>query len=66
MNHLGRLEKNADPVMQKKIENIRNEQTDKAIKSIYDRHRDDPMIKWKKEIKKVVGIPLSERNGMDA
>ena len=65
MNHLGRLEKNADPVMQRAIEKIRSEQNDSAIKSIYDRHRDNPMIKWKKEIKKVVGIPLAERNGMD-
>jgi hypothetical protein len=51
--------------MQRAIEKIRSEQNDRAIKSIYDRHRDNPMIKWKKEIKKVVGIPLAGRNGMD-
>ena len=65
MNHLGRFGKNADPVMQRAIEKIRSEQNDSAIKSIYDRNRDNPIIKWKKEIKKVVGIPLADRNGLD-
>ena len=65
MNHLGRFEKNADLIMVRAIEKIRSEQNDSAIKSIYSRLRDNPMIKWKKEIKKVVGIPLSGRNGMD-
>jgi DNA repair photolyase len=65
MNHLGRFGKDADPAMQAAIDKIRGDQTDSAIKSIYNRHRDNPMIKWKKEIKKVVGIPLAGRNGMD-
>jgi DNA repair photolyase len=65
MNHLGRLEKNADLAMKRAIVKVRYDQTDSAIKSIYSRHRDNPMIKWKKEIKKVVGIPFANRNGMD-
>ena len=65
MNHLGRFEKNADLAMKRAIVKVRYDQTDSAIKSIYSRHRDNPMIKWKKEIKKVVGIPLANRNGMD-
>ena len=65
MNHLGRFCKNGDSVMHEKVDKIRDEQADNAIKSIYNHHKDNPMIKWKKEIKRVVGIPLAERNGMD-
>jgi DNA repair photolyase len=65
MNHLGRFGKNGDVVFRKEINKIENGQTDSAIKSIYNSHRNNPMIKWKKEIKKVVGIPLAKKNGMD-
>jgi len=65
MNHLGRFGSNGDAVLREEINKVKSGQTDEAIKSIYGRHRDNPMIKWKKEIKKVVGIPLARRNGMD-
>jgi DNA repair photolyase len=65
MNHLGRFGKDADPELQKAIENIRRGQTDQAIKLIYSRYKNNPQIKWKKEIKKIVGIPLAEKPGMD-
>ena len=65
MNHLGRFGKNGDAILQEEINKIENGQTDEAIKSIYSSHRNNPVIKWKKEIKKVVGIPLAKRNGMD-
>jgi DNA repair photolyase len=65
MNHLGRFGKNGDAVLRKEINRIKNGQTDAAIKSIYSRHRDNPLIKWKKEIKRVVGIPLAKKSGMD-
>ena len=65
MNHLGRLKKSADPVMLKALGKIIQGQTDAAIKSIYLRHCGNSMIKWKGEIKKVVGIPLAGKRGMD-
>jgi len=65
MNHLGRFGKGSDGVLQQAIEKIRRGQTDSIIKSIYQRYKDNPMIRWKKEIKKVVGIPLAKQNGMD-
>jgi hypothetical protein len=40
-------------------------QTNNIIKSIYRRYKDNPMIRYKAEIKTVVGIPVSETNGMD-
>ena len=65
MNHLGRLGKGTDMVLQQAIEKIKRGQTDSIIKSIYRRYKDNPLIKWKKEIKKIIGIPLVEKPGMD-
>jgi DNA repair photolyase len=65
MNHLGRFGKESDMVLQQEIDKIKRGQTDNIIKSIYQRHKDSPMIKWKKEIKKMVGIQLAKQNGMD-
>ena len=65
MNHLGRFGKGSDIVLRQAIDDIKRGQTDSIIKSIYRRHKDNPMIKWKKEIKKMVGIQLAKQNGMD-
>jgi DNA repair photolyase len=65
MNHLGRFGKGSDMVLQQAIEKIRRGQTNNIIKSIYGRHKDNQLIKWKAEIKKVVGIPLAKQNGLD-
>jgi DNA repair photolyase len=65
MNHLGRFEKDSDTVLRRAIKKIRRGQTDDIIESIYERHKDNQMIRWKKEIKKVVGIPVSRQNGLD-
>jgi DNA repair photolyase len=65
MNHLGRFGKGSDMVLRQAIAKIRQGQTNAIIKSIYERHRNNPLIRWKKEIKKVVGIPISRQNGLD-
>lgn len=65
MNHLGRLEKHADAVLQEAIEAVRVGQSDEIIKAIYRQYKNDPMIRWKKEIKNVVGIPIPKQNGLD-
>lgn len=65
MNHLGRLDKDSDVVLKQAIAAIRRDQADEAIWAIYRRHKDNPMVKWKKEIKKIVGIPVPKRNGLD-
>jgi DNA repair photolyase len=65
MNHLVRLEKKSDLVLSQAIAAIRRGQTDGMIKSIYERHKHNPLIRWKKEIKKVVGIPVPKQNGLD-
>jgi len=65
MNHLGRIEKGSDPVLKQTIDKIRRGQTDAIIKAIYQRHKNNPMIRWKEKVKKIVGIPLPEQNGLD-
>jgi DNA repair photolyase len=65
MNHLGRFGKGSDMVLRQAIEKIRCGQTDGIIRAIYDRYKSNTKIKWKAEIKKVVGIPLAKQNGMD-
>ena len=40
-------------------------QNDDAIKELYKRYKDNPLIKWKESIKKVVGIEISTIKGED-
>ena len=40
-------------------------QTDDWIKALYAKHKDDPMIKYKDSIKKVVGLERPEEAGLD-
>jgi DNA repair photolyase len=65
MNHIGRFAKGGDQDLQREVDRIRQGQADAKIKEIYDRHRNNSKIRWKKEIKKVVGIPIPEENGLD-
>ncbi len=65
MNHLGRFEKGSDMVLKQATNRIRQGQIDTVIRQIYQRHKNNPLIRWKKEIKKVVGIPVSNKNGLD-
>jgi DNA repair photolyase len=65
MNHLGRFEKGTDMVLKQATNRIRQSQTDSIIRRIYNRYKADPLIRWKKEIKKIVGIPVPKQNGLD-
>ena len=65
MNHLGRFGKVSDMVLRQAIDDIKRGQSDAVIKEIYQRHKDNPLIRWKNEIKKVVGIPVPEESGLD-
>ena len=40
-------------------------QSDEAILAVYEQFKDDPIIKWKDSIKKVVGIARPEEAGLD-
>jgi DNA repair photolyase len=65
MNYVGRLYSRINPEVQAALKIIENGQTDENIHAIYERHRNNPKIKWKKGIKKIVGLPLAPQPGMD-
>jgi len=54
MNHFGYIAKNADATLKKAINDIKHGQSDANIKSIYQRHRSNPLIQWKDSILDVV------------
>jgi len=54
MNHFGYFGKNAETALKKAINRIKRGQTDAIIKSIYRRHKNNPLIKWKDSIIDVV------------
>jgi DNA repair photolyase len=64
MNHTRNINI-ADEVVGEALRKIVEGQSDKNIMAIYDRLKSTPKITWKYHIKKVVGIPLAEKPGMD-
>jgi len=64
MNHLKRITME-DEEGKLALQKIRDGQTEEKITAIYQRLRGNPNIKWKHHIKKIVGIPLAEKAGMD-
>lgn len=54
-----------DERVEQELNRIRNGQTDERIWEIYRALRGHDKIKWKSHIKKIVGIPLAKKNGMD-
>jgi DNA repair photolyase len=65
MNYVGRLYNKVNSEVQAALKVIENGQSDEIIRAIYSRHRNNPKIKWKKGIKKIVGMPLAPQPGMD-
>jgi len=45
--------------------NMAQFQSDKNVKALYARYKDDPKVKWKESIKKVVGIEVPTEKGLD-
>ena len=54
-----------DEETMKRLSELENWQNDKNIMALYERYKDNPKIKWKESIKKVVGIELIEEKGLD-
>lgn len=40
-------------------------QSDENIKQLYSQFKENPLIKWKDNIKKVVGTPIATKSGLD-
>jgi hypothetical protein len=66
MNDIRRRVDIEDRRTQEEVRRIEAGQTDERILEIYKRHRDNPLIKWKESIKKVVHLPIADRPGADA
>ena len=47
------------------VARIRSEQTDERIRELFESLRDNPLIRWKESIKRVVGIELLSESGLD-
>ena len=65
MNRIRHCVDFSDEAVKKAVQIIEAGQTVENIKAIYARHKDNPKIKWKKEIKKIVGLKSPEMPGMD-
>jgi DNA repair photolyase len=44
---------------------LKHSQRDEVIKELYNRYKDNPIIKWKESIKKVVGLAVPTTKGLD-
>lgn len=47
------------------VARIKDGQTDEQIREIYRALRDNPKIRWKESVKKVVGLELAKVAGQD-
>ena len=68
MNHLrSRLALNGekDPATIQKATQLDQWQSDANIKQLYSKYKDNPLIKWKDSIKRVVGIKIPIMSGLD-
>jgi hypothetical protein len=54
-----------DPVTIQRADQLISWQSDANIKQLYLRYKDNPLIKWKDSIKKVVGLKVPTEPGMD-
>jgi DNA repair photolyase len=54
MNHIGRISKYVDDATRNALVQLDARQSDAIIKAIYARHKDNPMIRWKDSIMRVV------------
>ncbi len=52
-------------LLQKEMQKIWAYQVDENILKLYERFKDNPKIKWKESIKKVVGLDLATEKGLD-
>ncbi|WP_054030174.1 radical SAM protein [Desulfatitalea tepidiphila] len=53
MNHIDSIRKWADESFSKEIERIKNEQSPEILQSIYEKYKDDALIKWKTDAVKI-------------
>jgi hypothetical protein len=64
---IARLKMNghSDEVTMQKARQLMDSLSDDFIMNIYSRYKDNPLIKWKESIKKVIGIEVPRESGLD-
>lgn len=60
-----RINGECDAETEEKAAAILSALCDEAVLDLYDRLKDNPKIRWKESIKKVVGLPAAESAGLD-
>lgn len=65
LNHLDQRVQVETEQERKCVERVREGQTDEKILEIYERLKDEPLVKWKESVKEVVGLDLAPEVGMD-
>lgn len=65
MNHIQKNLRNADPETSDALKLVETRQSDEEIMKIFDQLKDNPLIKWKESIKKIVGIEIPKAPGLD-
>ena len=53
------------PVEMKLLEVVKSVQDDDMVRLLYKAFKDNPKVKWKESMKKVLGIPISQQAGED-
>ena len=51
--------------MEKAVEKIRGGQQPEAIRLLYQRLKDNPLIRWKESAKEIIGLALADKPGLD-
>jgi hypothetical protein len=66
-NLLGRLKVNGknDHATTQRAKDLLELQSDQKIRQLYSQYKDNPLIKWKASIKKVVGLKVPTESGLD-
>ena len=63
LNGIGyRVEPGTDPM---EIQRVKEGQTDRKVRQVYDSLRDEAKIRWKESYKTVLGLPLATEAGLD-
>lgn len=64
---MNRLKMNGydDPETIQRTIQLRNLLSESYIHALYERYKNNPKVKWKDTIKKIVGIPISDEAGLD-
>lgn len=65
MNHIQKNLRHADAESSTALKLVEARQSDEEILNIFDQLKDNPLIKWKESIKKIVGIEIPKEPGLD-